>query len=230
MRVRGIIAAATTYYPEIRRRTSTASRRGAGLRPCSPDGLPYVGRTARFANLSIATGHAMMGVSLGPVTGKTDGRDPRGRIAAVRPGAAFAGPLRPALTRRRVPVPRLALISARSQDLTGRRPCTRNPDSTSRHIFVAFWVAYLLSYLYRTINAVVSPELTRELSLGPGTLGLLTSAYFVAFAAVQLPAGVLLDRFGPRRVEPRAAGGRRHGRALLCATRKARRVSPSRAR
>ena len=76
------------------------------------------------------------------------------------------------------------------------------PRFTARHIFVAFWVAYLLSYLYRTINAVVSPELTRELSLGPGTLGLLTSAYFVAFAAVQLPAGVLLDRFGPRRVEP----------------------------
>ena len=76
------------------------------------------------------------------------------------------------------------------------------PGFTSRHIFVAFWVAYLLSYLYRTINAVVSPELTRELALGPGTLGLLTSAYFVAFAAVQLPAGVLLDRFGPRRVEP----------------------------
>jgi len=76
------------------------------------------------------------------------------------------------------------------------------PTFTSRHVFVAFWVAYLLSYLYRTINAVVSPELTRELALGPGTLGLLTSAYFVAFAAVQLPAGVLLDRFGPRRVEP----------------------------
>jgi len=76
------------------------------------------------------------------------------------------------------------------------------PRFTARHIFVAFWVAYLLSYLYRTINAVVSPELTRELALGPGTLGLLTSAYFVAFAAVQLPAGVLLDRFGPRRVEP----------------------------
>jgi predicted MFS family arabinose efflux permease len=56
--------------------------------------------------------------------------------------------------------------------------------------------------LYRTINAVVSPELSRELDLGPGTLGLLTSAYFVAFASIQLPAGVLLDRFGPRRVEP----------------------------
>ncbi len=77
-----------------------------------------------------------------------------------------------------------------------------NSGSTSRHIFVAFWAAYLLSYLYRTINAVVSPELTRELQLTPATLGLLTSAYFVAFAAVQLPAGVLLDRFGPRRVEP----------------------------
>lgn len=76
------------------------------------------------------------------------------------------------------------------------------PGLTARHIFAAFWAAYLLSYLYRTINAVVSPELTRELALAPGTLGLLTSGYFVAFAAVQLPAGVLLDRFGPRRVEP----------------------------
>jgi predicted MFS family arabinose efflux permease len=74
--------------------------------------------------------------------------------------------------------------------------------SPSPQIFVAFWGAYLLSYLYRTINAVVSPELIRELDLGPGTLGLLTSAYFVAFASVQLPAGVLLDRYGPRRVEP----------------------------
>ena len=40
------------------------------VRPCSPDGLPYVGRTAKFANLSVATGHAMMGLSLGPITGK----------------------------------------------------------------------------------------------------------------------------------------------------------------
>ena len=75
-------------------------------------------------------------------------------------------------------------------------------ELNSRSIFLAFWAAYLLSYLFRTINAVVSPELTRDLGLAPGTLGLLTSAYFVAFAAVQLPAGVLLDRFGPRRVEP----------------------------
>jgi D-amino-acid dehydrogenase len=42
----------------------------SGLRPCSPDGLPYIGRVRRYTNLSIGTGHAMMGLSLGPVTGK----------------------------------------------------------------------------------------------------------------------------------------------------------------
>jgi D-amino-acid dehydrogenase len=42
----------------------------AGLRPCSPDGLPIIGRTPRFHNLTIAAGHAMVGVSLAPITGK----------------------------------------------------------------------------------------------------------------------------------------------------------------
>jgi len=71
-----------------------------------------------------------------------------------------------------------------------------------RHLYFAFAGGNLLSYLYRTVNAVISPELTRELGLTSGALGLLTSAYFVAFAAMQLPAGMLLDRYGPRRVEP----------------------------
>ena len=79
------------------------------------------------------------------------------------------------------------------------------------HIYFAFAAAYLLSYLYRTVNAVISPELARDLALNPSSLGLLTSAYFLAFAAMQVPVGVLLDRFGPRRVEPVllaiAAGG-----------------------
>ncbi|MBS1705286.1 MAG: FAD-dependent oxidoreductase [Armatimonadetes bacterium] len=44
-----------------------------GLRPCSPDGMPYLGRTRRASNLVVATGHAMMGMSLGPVTGKLVG-------------------------------------------------------------------------------------------------------------------------------------------------------------
>ena len=42
----------------------------SGLRPCSPDGLPYIGRFAHWGNLSAATGHAMMGISLAPITGK----------------------------------------------------------------------------------------------------------------------------------------------------------------
>ena len=68
-------------------------------------------------------------------------------------------------------------------------------------IFLPFAAGYFLSYLYRTINAVLSPYLTTELRLDANDLGLLTSVYFLTFAAFQLPLGVLLDRFGPRRVE-----------------------------
>jgi predicted MFS family arabinose efflux permease len=69
-------------------------------------------------------------------------------------------------------------------------------------IYFPFAAGYLLSYLFRTVNAVISPELARDLSLNPSSLGLLTSAYFLAFGAAQIPVGMLLDRFGPRRVEP----------------------------
>ena len=69
-------------------------------------------------------------------------------------------------------------------------------------VYFAFAAAYLLSYLFRTVNAVISPELTRELDLHPGALGLLTSTYFIAFGLMQIPLGMLLDRYGPRRVEP----------------------------
>ena len=69
-------------------------------------------------------------------------------------------------------------------------------------LYLGFAAAYLLSYLYRTVNAVISPELVSSLGISASSLGLLTSAYFIAFAAMQLPAGMLLDRFGPRRVEP----------------------------
>ena len=70
VRVRGIVDAVPRYYPQFGPRDFDGVVPWCGLRPCSPDGLPYVGRTARFANLSIAAGHAMKGVSLGPVTGK----------------------------------------------------------------------------------------------------------------------------------------------------------------
>ncbi len=68
-------------------------------------------------------------------------------------------------------------------------------------LFVPFAFAYFLSYLFRTVNAVIAPDLVAELGLEPASLGLLTAAYFLAFAAFQLPLGLLLDRFGPRRVE-----------------------------
>ncbi len=67
-------------------------------------------------------------------------------------------------------------------------------------VFLPFAGGYYLSYVYRTINAIISPDLVREFSLGPGDLGLLTSSYFLTFSCFQLPLGVLLDRYGPRRV------------------------------
>ena len=68
-------------------------------------------------------------------------------------------------------------------------------------LFLPFAGAYFLSYHFRTANAVVGPVLSAELSLGAADLGLLTSAYFLGFGAAQLPLGMLLDRFGARRVE-----------------------------
>lgn len=68
-------------------------------------------------------------------------------------------------------------------------------------IFMPFAAGYFASYLYRAINAVIADELVADLGLTANQLGLLTSAYFLAFGLVQLPVGMLLDRFGPRRVE-----------------------------
>lgn len=68
-------------------------------------------------------------------------------------------------------------------------------------VFLPFASGYYLSYLLRNANAVIAPELTRELGVSAGDLGLLTAAYLLAFGAFQLPLGILLDRYGPRRVE-----------------------------
>lgn len=68
-------------------------------------------------------------------------------------------------------------------------------------VFAPFACGYFFSYLYRTVNAVVAPDLRADTGVGAAELGLLTSTYFIAFAAAQLPLGVLLDRFGPRRVQ-----------------------------
>jgi len=68
-------------------------------------------------------------------------------------------------------------------------------------VFLPFAGGYFLSYLFRSINAIIAPQLVSEGGLTPGDLGRLTSAYFFAFAAFQIPLGMLLDRFGPRRVQ-----------------------------
>ena len=67
-------------------------------------------------------------------------------------------------------------------------------------VFVPFAAGYFLSYFFRNVTAVIAKDLVRDFALTPADLGLLTSAYFVAFGLAQLPLGVLLDRYGPRRV------------------------------
>jgi D-amino-acid dehydrogenase len=69
-RVRGIVKAVPAYLPDFTAGDFQDVQPWAGLRPCSPDGLPYIGRFQSFVNLSVAAGHAMMGLSLGPITGK----------------------------------------------------------------------------------------------------------------------------------------------------------------
>ena len=80
---------------------------------------------------------------------------------------------------------------------------TTHPDLPLRlfaRVFVPFACGYFFSYFFRVVNAVISPDLVRDVGVDANRLGLLTSAYFLAFAAAQLPLGIALDRFGPRRV------------------------------
>ena len=69
-RVEAIAKAAMSYYDDLDITEVEKSEAQCGLRPVSPDGLPYIGRSSKFSNLAIASGHAMMGWSLGPATGK----------------------------------------------------------------------------------------------------------------------------------------------------------------
>ena len=66
--------------------------------------------------------------------------------------------------------------------------------------FLCFAFAYFFSALARAITATLAPALNAELGLTAGNLGLLAGAYFLGFAAVQLPLGRALDRLGPKRV------------------------------
>jgi MFS family permease len=68
-------------------------------------------------------------------------------------------------------------------------------------VLLPFAAGYYLSYLFRTINALIADDLTAELNLTAADLGFLTSIYFLVFAAAQLPFGALLDRHGPKIIQ-----------------------------
>src|SRR5262245_57708561 len=68
-------------------------------------------------------------------------------------------------------------------------------------VLLPFAAGYYISYLFRSINALIAGDLRAELGLGADDLGLLTSVYFLVFASGVLPGGVLLDRYGPRLVD-----------------------------
>jgi len=84
---------------------------------------------------------------------------------------------------------------------TALQPAPLRLPALLARVYLPFAAAYFLSYLYRTVNAVVGPVIAAELNLSASDLGLLTSAYFIMFAGIQLPLGLALDRYGPRRVQ-----------------------------
>jgi D-amino-acid dehydrogenase len=90
VRIRGIVESFCRYFPDFRAEDFAGLEPWCGLRPCSPDGLPYLGRTAKCPNLLVATGHAMLGTTLGPVTGQliadmVAGEKPRFDLALLSP-------------------------------------------------------------------------------------------------------------------------------------------------
>lgn len=89
-RLQGIIESFCTFYPEFDPSQFSNLKPWVGLRPCSPDGLPYLGRIPSHQNIIVATGHAMMGLSLAPITGElvaqlVDDETPDINLSALNP-------------------------------------------------------------------------------------------------------------------------------------------------
>lgn len=90
-RLQGVIEWFCRFYPQYQPSDFKELDPWVGLRPCSPDGLPYLGRAPQFSNLVIATGHSMMGLSLAPVTGRlvadlVSGQKPAIDVTQLAPG------------------------------------------------------------------------------------------------------------------------------------------------
>ncbi len=93
-RVAAIAAGAKKFYPDLDITSEEQSTAKTGMRPVTPDGMPYIGRSTNISNLIFATGHAMMGWSLGPATGKLvaeiiDAKKTTMDIAAFNPDRQF---------------------------------------------------------------------------------------------------------------------------------------------
>src|SRR5215217_4352465 len=103
---------------------------------------------------------------------------------------------------------------------SGRRAGTRARQALCGRVMITFatlCAAYILSQFYRSFLAIVAPDLTRELGLGPAELGALSAAWFGAFALAQFPIGWALDRLGPRRTLGGAMLGAVAGALLFAA-------------
>jgi D-amino-acid dehydrogenase len=90
-RVKGIVESVPKYFPDFNPEVPQQKDIWFGFRPVSPDGMPYIGLSDKYKNLAIATGHAMIGLSLGPATGKLisevlDGQKPEMNIDVFSPG------------------------------------------------------------------------------------------------------------------------------------------------
>ena len=88
-------------------------------------------------------------------------------------------------------------------DMSDHTSTQRTPVGATALVFslwLPFSCAYFMSYALRNINAVLAPELTHDFSLSASELGMLTSVFSLAFSLAQLPGGVMMDRYGARRV------------------------------
>lgn len=89
-RVQGILDAVKRFYPEFDVPLPTKEKVWYGYRPCSADGLPYIGRIKNYSNVTVATGHSMLGLSLGAGTGMLvdeiiNGKKPSMDISSFNP-------------------------------------------------------------------------------------------------------------------------------------------------
>jgi D-amino-acid dehydrogenase len=82
-RVSGFLKSIEAYFPDYSYDKLKELKAWVGLRPCSPDGLPFLGRCRRFKNITVATGHGMLGFSLGPVTGKLVAEVVQGKTTTI---------------------------------------------------------------------------------------------------------------------------------------------------